>query len=396
MDQRLHVGRTMTRPLWFWLGLLGSCWLPAFALAQSIGTSSPTTTSSTTGGLSVQLKLVGSTPYTSGALRHTQIGKTQCDAKVDLTFIVSGLASGTSSPRYLEILKGTNCYTMESKDGIGNDDCVRIKYVNRRQNVTLEQFTIPITDLCGAEGAVTLWFLPVDTLDTSAAITPYGVYEVPLDTIAPIAPVNVRGGAGETQISVNWERSDSNISLNYVIWDPKPITTTVAADAGLITEAGTDASGAEAAGSSAVDNSDDGGVTDTGTSACSSSLMAPGETIDPANLPKGLFKKTARGDVESFILSGSDINSPRAAVAIVAEDLAGNVSVLSNIACVSVVDTTGFWDAYKQNGGDADGGCACSLPGSRLTAAGHTAGGPLAALALLGLAVMRVRRKRLT
>jgi hypothetical protein len=401
MDQRLHVGRTMTRPLWFWLGLLGSCWLPAFALAQSsIGTSTANaaTTSSSSGGLLVQLKYVGEQAYTSKALRGTPIGKSDCDAKVNLTFYVSGFSVGASSPKYVEIYKGTNCANTEGRDNLGDDDCVRVSYQNRTQNTTLQQFKIPIEELCSTNGAATVWFLPVDTLDTNATVMPYGVYEVPLDTLAPNAPTNVKGGDGETQIQVSWERSDTNISRNWIIWDPKPITSTVgASDAGLTADGGGADSAAAGSGAAGQDETDaDGGTTPIGQTVCGSPLLTPGEAIDVDKLPKGLHRKEARGDVESFQLSGDEIDSPRAAVAVVAQDLAGNVSLLSNVACVNVVDTTGFWDAYQQNGGDAEAGCTCSLPGSRTSTARHTAGGLLAALALLGLAVVRSRRKRLS
>jgi hypothetical protein len=229
----------------------------------------------------------------------------------------------------------------------------------------------------------------VNTLNSTATVMPYGVFELPLDVIPPNAPTNVDGGDGETRIRVTWERADANISRNYVIWDPKPITETTPADAG-VTDGG---DGMGAAGSSGS-TEDDGGTDDESADpSCISTLMKAGDTIDVDHLPKGLHMKPAVGDVESFELSGDLINSPRAAVAVVAQDLAGNVSVLSNVTCVNVVDTTGFWDDYKVNGGEAEAGCACSLPGTRASGR-HARGGLLATFALLGLAVARARRKR--
>jgi hypothetical protein len=382
VDQRLHNGRAMRRTLWFWVGLVGSCWLPAFALAQSSTETTPTATS-TSGGIGVQLKSVGDESYTSQALRGTPLGKTQCDLKVNLVFVLTNLAVGSRSPKYIEIYKGTACNTTEGKDGLGNDDCERIKFINRTQSSTYEMLDIPIEDVCNSEGDVTLWFLPVDTLGTNANITPYGMYDLPLDTIAPNPPANVKGGDGETQIRITWERTDSNISRNWLIWDPKPVSGVITTDGG-------------SAGSAAVTDDDGGtddGIVDT---SCGSPLLTPGEAIDVDKLPKGLSRKQAVGNVESAELSGSDINSPRAAVAVVSQDLAGNFSVLSNVTCVNVVDTSGFWDEYKVNGGDADGGCACSLPGSLTAGTRHTAGGLLAAFALFGLVIVRMRRKRLS
>jgi hypothetical protein len=39
------------------------------------------------------------------------------------------------------------------------------------------------------------------------------------------------------------------------------------------------------------------------------------------------------------------------------------LSPVSNIACLKVVPTSGFWDSYKTDGGEADAGCGCSVPG---------------------------------
>jgi MYXO-CTERM domain-containing protein len=351
------------------------------AFAQIAGSGGSNTTTTTSGGIGVQLRTVGDQAYTSQAFRKTPIGKTQCDKNVDLTFRLSLLAIGSGAPKYIEVYQGVNCYSSEAKDGIG-EDCDRITYFNRNSS-SIQDIMLPLKDFCTAEGDVTLWFLPVNTLNSTATIQPYGVFELPLDVIPPNAPTNVKGGNGETQIRVTWERADTNIARNFVIWDPKPITDTTPVDSGVAADSG---AGAE----------DDGGTNpETGSvdPSCVSPLLKPGEMIDLDNLPKGLHKKQAYGDVESLELSGDEINSPRAAVAVVARDLAGNVSVLSNVACVNVVDTSGFWDDYKINGGGAEAGCACSLPGSPATGR-HTAGGLLAMFAVLGLAVARLRRKR--
>lgn len=361
MDQRLHDGRTMRRPLSFWLGLVGSCWLPALASAQS---ETPVTATGT-GGLGVTLLTVGEEAYNQ---RGTPLGKTACDANANLHFRVTNLNVGTGSPKYMEIYKGTACNTTEGKDGVGDDDCIRIKYEDRNQSSMVQEFDIPISDLCSNEGDVTLWFLPVDTLDTNEAVTPYGMFQLPLDMIPPDAPSNVRGGVGETEIPITWDRNDSNISRNWILWDPNPV------------------SGAGDA---------DGGTDGTGTSEdCSSPDLMPGQAIDIAHLPEGIQRTDAVGDVVSSNLSGDQIGSDRAAVAVVAQDLAGNWSVLSNVACVDVVPTNGFWDEYKAAGGEAAQGCACSLSGSPTSSARPAAPGLFASLGVLALAAVRRRRKR--
>jgi MYXO-CTERM domain-containing protein len=338
----------MRRPLSFWLGLVGSCWLPALAFAQS---STPTTplTDATAGGLGVVLLTVGDEAY--NAQRRTPLGKSTCDAGANLHFRVTNLSVGSGSPKYMEIYKGTACYTTDAKDGVGDDDCMRIKYEDRTQSSMVQEFDLPISDLCSNEGDVTIWFLPVDTLDTNQAVTPYGVFELPLDVIPPDAPSNVRGG-------------------NWILWDPDPVSGSDGADE----DGGTDGS--------------------EGTAACGSPDLMPGQEIDLNHLPEGIRRKESVGDIVKDELSGDQIGSDRAAVAVVAQDLAGNWSVLSNVACVEVVPTNGFWDAYKEAGGEAEQGCSCSLPGSHTSGAPLTARGLFAALGVLALAALRIRRKR--
>ena len=65
-------------------------------------------------------------------------------------------------------------------------------------------------------------------------------------------------------------------------------------------------------------------------------------------------------------------------------------SALSETACIDVVETTGFWDLYGQNGGTVEEGCACSLPGH----GARTSRTPwLLGSALLALVALRRRRR---
>lgn len=357
----------MRRPLTFWLGLLSSCWLPALALAQS---SNQTTTPSntTTGGLAVVLLNVDGEPY--NAQRKLPLGKTACDANADLHFRVTNFGTGPASAKYVEIYKGTDCNTMDAKDGVGDDDCTRITYADREQSNTIQEFHLALQELCTEEGDVTLYFLPVDTLNTNAQLSLFGMFELPLDVIPPAAPVDVRGGVGETEIPVTWTRGGQNIARNWLLWDPDPEVVT--SDAGV---AATDAS--------------TGGSTD---EVCGSPDLMQGQEINLASLPTGIRRKEAVGDVVSAQLTGDELGSKRAALAVVSEDLAGNYSVLSNVACVNVVPTDGFWDAYKGAGGVAEEGCACSAPGSHTPA--RDAAGLFAGLALFAICAARLRRKR--
>jgi hypothetical protein len=86
-------------------------------------------------------------------------------------------------------------------------------------------------------------------------------------------------------------------------------------------------------------------------------------------------------------IGGGDGSS--AAIAVVAIDQAGNESLVSEIACVKVVPTEGFWDRYQSDPNAVDPGCPCTAMGpAQLESAW-----PIAlSLALCGLSARRRRR----
>jgi hypothetical protein len=89
------------------------------------------------------------------------------------------------------------------------------------------------------------------------------------------------------------------------------------------------------------------------------------EGADPASLPSTLPQKRVNEPTASGVeLTADDIDGESAAVAVVAVDEAGNQSPLSNIGCVKVVPTEGFWDRYQNQGGEGQAGCPCSALGT--------------------------------
>jgi MYXO-CTERM domain-containing protein len=145
-----------------------------------------------------------------------------------------------------------------------------------------------------------------------------------------------------------------------------------------------------------IDRNVTGGDTDSGTGDCSTSSLTAGADFDPesASLPDGVVTRHIKEKVSKATLSSAEvgITEGQVAVAVIAEDLGFNRSVLSNIACAHVVPTTGFWDAYRAGGGEAGPGCACATPGAGLPNA-HMAWPVLAALGLLAGARRRLRRR---
>jgi hypothetical protein len=79
-------------------------------------------------------------------------------------------------------------------------------------------------------------------------------------------------------------------------------------------------------------------------------------------------------------------NGVRYAVAVTLADGVGNESVLSNVACGSPAEVTGFFEAYRAAGGQGGGGF-CSFAPARRAAV------PLGlALLFVGAALSRRRR----
>jgi hypothetical protein len=132
-------------------------------------------------------------------------------------------------------------------------------------------------------------------------------------------------------------------------------------DAGVI-DAGVDAGDG---GSMRVSLTDGGAAAIVGdnTGACGPTLLSAGETA--AQVPSGVTIKMVNQPTATGVdLVPADLKgAKKATIAVAAIDLAGNQGPLSNLACVKVVNTTGFLDRYKSNGGTVNAGCPCSAMG---------------------------------
>jgi hypothetical protein len=171
--------------------------------------------------------------------------------------------------------------------------------------------------------------------------TGYGTFELETDAEPPLAPTRVTGGSGEHRIPIEWDTDESDIERFIVYIDNEP----------------TAAPGGAGGTSAGVD----GGSPNTGD--CGSSVLTPG--ADAESLPSSLRQKRVDEPTASGVeLSADDIGGEAAAVAVVAVDEAGNQSPLSNVGCVKVVPTQGFWDRYENNGGTGQAGCPCSTLGA--------------------------------
>jgi hypothetical protein len=204
--------------------------------------------------------------------------------------------------------------------------------------------TAAVCDEGNEEGQVsrTLYFLVVSGGAYQYQGVPAFAYKY--DTRAPKPPTMITAGAGEASLIVELEEPDElNVERYRFYCAP----------------------------------------TDSGTVAgCSASKLVPGE--DPDGTTE-CGSQSAKG-TQTFTTSATLDNGVAYAVAVASEDDVGNVGVLSEVACGTPKEVTGFYEAYRAAGGEAGGGF-CSFAPARRGAV------PLGLALLLGCAALARRRR---
>ncbi len=309
------------------------------------------------------------------------INKNQCNGtaskpSVEVKVELSNLSASHGSPNLLEFWVGQNnqdCHAVAGRkpdaNTQGKTPCVRVpvepvRNVNPRKQelefTAADLFTDTRADAdakCNLQGPTTLFVVPLpsETTTTSQAEAIGSPIKITFDVdFEPMAaPGGVRGGAGETSITVRWNSVGSTDPLmRYGLY----------LDTDAISEAG---------------------------GSCESDLLVKGKELDIFN--EALKSRTTKGTSEEIKPSdfGVDIGEQIPA-AVVTFDAAGNASVVSNVVCVQRVATSGFWDIC-----DADASCSDEFNTCSVSLAGGRARSGFAAgtLLLLGLALW-VRRRR--
>ena len=347
--------------------LLGLLILPAVARAQNAGSGASPFPTSSTGTIPVDLLTLDGDVYDDR--QNKGINNDQCERDVEIVFQLRSLNTAPSGSNYIQLWVGATCQNGENRDQVGETDCKRIAVPDDAWRISniMQDFKTTVKLLCDVgDGPLDLFFLPTpNTSDAAGNIQAYGGYKLTIDKMGPLAPSNVVAGTGETEIPIRWTvNSVADVFTNHLVWDKDP------------------------AGGVSVD---DGGASADGE--CTSSILIEGEDINLNDLKenRNIATKEVPGKVDHTTVSGDELGAQRVAMAVVAADLAGNISKLSNVDCLQVVATDGFWDAYKAAGGEAEPGCGCSTPGTRTSRASG-----LLPITLLVLAwgVRRRTRKR--
>lgn len=364
----------------------------AQAAAQSAGSTATTGTggslasssASEEGNLIVTLVKAGGEEFSDQKRFGTPLGLKACKhGKIEVT--VAGLPNSPQYP-YLEVWYGTGQGQCNQAD--------RATRVNAAQNCTrlgtnrdgeqINSFTVlnvevdipPVCDLNAEQttgtkqGPQTLWFLLLRSQGSAEAAMFYKAFTIRIDTDPPDAPTNVEAGKGQTEIDVRWELPTTNITNFWVAADYSE---------GALIDEDADA-GAEMGD-------------------CVSNYLKAGKSFDPDAKAPGLLIRATNSIATEMTFDGRDFQGvKRVPVAVAAQDLAGNVSVMSEVRCLTVTPTTGFWDRYKTPDGDSPGGvaepgCACSAPGTRANGSAVVLAVPVALLVVGGYVRRRIRRR---
>lgn len=350
--------------------------------AQTAGTGAAGTTGSAPatqiGNIGIELLKSGTDDYPQAARTNwaVPIGRKTCTSTTNKTITVGirGLVSGGTFP-YLEAWLGTanNCEQGDrGTRASGTAVCskLNIPNVSERQvaNRVNYQVTVELGPTCDAEGTRPIYFLQLPSEGSNATATSYGVLNLKVDTTVPPTPTNVNGSSGQTVIPLTWTANTYD-TLNY--W--------VLADA---TDDEVDAGTGE-------------NVLDGINMDCPSANLRAGKDFDVTAIPKGIIYAHEEGPGKhSHDFNGQQFGTKKAVAAVVmAEDQAGNLSPMSDVKCLYVKETTGFWKRYQDDASDpVSQGCACSAPGA--PGAHRNALVALPVLLVLGWAGVRSRTRR--
>lgn len=315
------------------------------------------------------------------------INQKDCRENNDLVFRIT--LSGHQSSETLSVWasEATDCTQYVNRDSDG--PCRRILAVSNLEP-TME-IIVPAKDVAAALGAVDCKFTDARPSTAAAPVTIYFLRQASLqedgsdhdtwtetkvDLSGPKPPSNVKAGAGDGRLIVSFNQNEDQDVRGYILFcdanAPRSSgTASTGASSGSASSGGAGdgsggassdgaASGSGGAGGGSAgttgDSGGDGGETaPEGDPECYSRALIPGEIPD-TKYQCGKVGRTGSG-------SASDLrNGDSYVVGVAAYDLLGNVGELSELACGTPVDVDGFFELYREAGGQAGGGF-CSVGG---------------------------------
>ena len=293
----------------------------------------------------VQGRDVGDRPLTAPILFNA----TDCDDK-ELELTIGAIPVGTT---VLDFWRGTGCDQVEPRTSTVTSACTYLfsltSFMTPASQLWNDEIQVSRLGGCtvGADNtAVDVYILAATMMRTPEVITSSFKFSTRFDLVAPAPPTGLSAGSGSTAVPVTWTRS-SGIINGYRVY------------------VGTDATSSE------------GG-------ACGGGGLVAG-ALPPAGARLAVTTSASGGSADlNLVELGLEVGES-VSVGVTARDEALNDGVLSEIVCVTRVETCGY---LCQRGGDVS---TCSAaPGTPRAAGGL--GVALLSAALLLLA--RARRSR--
>lgn len=217
----------------------------------------------------------------------------------------------------------------------------------------------------------TLYFVVSDPNTNNSLVTGTTSWAFSYDVKAPPPPTGVTAASGDETLVTTFTAPSGETNLLHYKFYCSPIGDPPATAAGTGGTAGTDTGGTTSTDTGGADSGaagvDTGGTTTqagtAGTTSvdtnCTSAILIPGEPPPEGAMECGeIGAQGATGGETSPVLT----NDMEYVVAIATEDNVNNVGALSQLACNIPKDTTGFYEAYREAGGEAGGGFCTFAP----------------------------------
>jgi uncharacterized protein (TIGR03382 family) len=349
--------------------------LRSFTLALCVGGASIASTAG------AQITITPLTPSETDFVTRG-FNKRDCDTNAEVRLQLAEVPDAS----FVVFFRGDSCEDVMRRDGTSTvAQCTRLFAVERTSNrfEVDEQRLRNYVDCSEGSSAIHVFAIASEgSAGTEEVSTEeWGSIDFKLDILPPSAPDGLSGGRGGSTVGVPFEPVTS--VLNYRLYvDAELSGPRIGTDAGPgESDAGSsDAGGDDAGGSDA--GSGDAGSLDASAGSGGGAGVCPDDSWLRTGDPDGSGTNIAAcTDCTATVdLSAVPIGST-VAVAITAQDEAGNESAFSNVVCVTRVQTGGHCDEVRRRGGKCEG---CSAGGS-----GDAA---LAAL-VLGIAIVSRRRR---
>jgi hypothetical protein len=324
------------------------------------------------------------------------LNRSDCLNDATVTFNVR--IAAVSSSAILELWVGSGCDTYSNRTS-ANRTCAQVTTgvtANTSLNTAVkarfqdmvkpfgstESGTAATCNLETSTGQVTrsLFFVVYNSGSTmsEATVMPWAFK---YDIRAPGPPTNITARGGENSLVVGMTAPSGESNLLRYHFYCSPASSSTSSTGGSASTAGTGGTdttstgGTDATSSAGADTggTDTGGTDTGGTSGTTSSSAGSSGTAAVQPAPAGCYSDVlvpneppsadavkcgsvgAQGTTSGETSQVLD-NYSTYAVAVATEDSANNIGVLSQIACGTPEDVTGFYEAYREAGGQAGGG----------------------------------------